>query len=68
MSGSGKSRPRARETENRPVLDVGFTAAEARSVHCERDRLEPSPLSLPNQLLHHIPVLVHLHGTHVKQP
>jgi len=50
----------ARAEENRPVLDVGFAAAEAWGVHGERDRLEPGPLGPSHQLLHHLPVLVHL--------
>jgi len=49
------------KSKNRPVLDVGFTAAQARGVHGERDRLEPSPLGPSHQLLHHLPVLVHLY-------
>ena len=47
--------------QHEPVLDVGFTAAEARGVDGERDGLEPGLLGPPHQLLHHLPVLVHLH-------
>jgi len=49
-----------RKSKSQPVLDVGFTAAQARGVHGESDRLEPSPLGPSHQLLHHLPVLVHL--------
>lgn len=43
-----------------PILNICFPASEPWCVNCKSDGLKASPLSPPDELCHHIPVLVDL--------